>query len=128
MKKQKSGKSALTPAEVVDASIIAFNTHDVDAFARWFSDDVQVFEHPDRPKLKGKTALIDDFKGAFFRTPQIRTTVIQRMVVGARVVDLERVQRAPDAMPFDEIVLNEINNGLIEKLYLVLGDDSRKIG
>jgi hypothetical protein len=113
-------KNFLTPAETVDASVKAFNAHDANAFAQYFSEDVQVFDHPDQLKLRNRVELLATYANAFVKTPQINTTVMQRIVVGNRVVDHERVQRTPDSIPFDVIVLNEVRDGLIEKLYLVL--------
>jgi hypothetical protein len=108
-----------SPAETVDASITAFNAHDANAFAQFFSEDVQVFDPPERLKLRTRAELLATYANTFVRTPLIKTTVIQRIVVGHRVVDHERVQRTPDSMPFDVIVVNEIQNGYIEKLYLL---------
>jgi hypothetical protein len=108
-----------SPAETVDASITAFNAHDANAFAQFFSEDVQVFDPPERLKLRTRGELLATYANTFVRTPLIKTTVIQRIVVGHCVVDHERVQRTPDSMPFDVIVVNEIQNGYIEKLYLL---------
>jgi hypothetical protein len=112
-------EKSLTPAETVDASVKAFNAHDANAFARYFSEDVQVFDYPDTLKLRTRAALLATYANAFLKNPLIKTTVMQRIIVGNRVVDHERVQRTPDSIPLDVIVLNEVRNGLIERLYLV---------
>lgn len=116
-------RELLTPSQIVDASIQAFNDHDPNAFATYFSENVEVFEHPHLPKLRTRTDLHTSYANTFIATPRIMTTVLKRIAVGNCVVDHERVQRAPEDSPFDMIVINEIRNGLIERLYLVSNGD-----
>jgi hypothetical protein len=107
----------MSPSEIVDASVIAFNAHDIHAFAAYFSLDVKLVEHPGRTKASSRAELKTIYTQLFANSPHIKTTVVQRLIVGNRVVDHERVQRSPDAASFDVVVINEIKDGHIEKLY-----------
>jgi hypothetical protein len=107
----------MSPSEIVDASVVAFNAHDAHAFAAYFARHVNLVEHPSRTKASSRAELKQIYTQLFANSPHIRTTVVQRLIVGNRVVDHERVQRSPDTASFDVVVINEIKDGRIEKLY-----------
>ena len=95
----------MTPAEIAQAQLDAYNAQDVDALCRYYTDDVEVADLNETPNLKGIEGYRERHVGLFGTFPQNRAQLLSRIVVGARVVDHERVYRTPDSEPFEVIAI-----------------------
>ena len=111
--------SNLSPSDVIDALVIAYNNHDAKAFSDLFAVDGQTFEHPGRLAQGSRQHVFETYSQVFARVPENRTTVLHRIVIGNRVIDHERVQRSADSEPFDVVAIYEVRDGFIERLDLV---------
>jgi hypothetical protein len=104
---------------IIDALVEAYNGRDAKTFSEFFAIDAQCFEHPNRLAQRSRQEICDTYTEVFRRVPQNRTTVLHRIVIGNRVIDHERVQRAPDVAPFDAVAIYELHDGLIQRFDLV---------
>ena len=88
-------------AAVAQAQLDAYNAQDVDALCQHFADDMAVADLNAEPNLRGVTAFRERHVGLFAQFPQNRAELLSRVEIGNRVIDHERVFRAPDATPFE---------------------------
>lgn len=80
-----------TPNEVIDRQIDAYNRRDPDAFVACYAPDATVVQ-PDGSTLASGHQQIRERDGELFAaSPNLRAEIANRIVVGAVVIDEERV-------------------------------------
>jgi len=113
----------LNPEPVVQRQLDAYNARDLDRFVAQYSDDVQLFRPPEpQPVLSGKTAMAEHYATKRFNLPGLHATLVNRMVLGNKVIDHERITGIGNA-PIDAAVVFEVNpQGLICKVWFFSPD------
>jgi hypothetical protein len=108
----------LNPEPVVQRQLDAYNAHDLDRFVAQYSDDVQLFRPPaPLPILQGKAAMAEHYATRRFNLPGLHARLLNRMVLGNKVIDHEHITGIGDA-PMDAAVVFEVNpQGLIGKVW-----------
>ena len=106
-------------AAVVDSQIAAYNAHDVERFLAIYADSVVVQNLGDTVKVEGKSALRRSTEEWFRRAPQVRSEVVNRMVMGPFVVDHERLTGAPADSPLEVIGIFEVRDSLIRRVWFI---------
>lgn len=109
-------KQANTPALLAEAQLAAYNARDLDAFAAVFAEDVEVYDFPGLLALKGREA----FRARYverFKSEGLEAIAVHRAVIGARVIDHERVWLdGRDGDPVDLVVIYTVRDGLIARV------------
>lgn len=83
-------------ATLVQRQLEAYNARDADAFAACFSADVRCQRHPDEaPFLEGREALREYYARERFAHAGLHAHLVQRIDLGVRVLDHERVDGLP---------------------------------
>jgi hypothetical protein len=82
----------MNPVDVVQRQLDAFNARDVDAIAATYAQDARQFEHPNQLLAAGLPELRERW-AVRFREPNLHAALINRIVVGAFVIDQEVVTR-----------------------------------
>ena len=101
----------------VQRQVDAYNAHDLERFVAQYSNDVQVFRPPStEPVLKGKAAFSAHYAGKRFNLPNLRVTIVNRMVAGNRVVDHERITGLEPGM-VEAIAVYEVRDELIQRVW-----------
>ena len=76
----------------VQLQLEAYNAHDLERFVAQYTDDVQVYRPPGaEPVLSGKTAFAAHYAANRFNLPKLHADVVNRIVLGNKVVDHERI-------------------------------------
>ncbi len=112
-----------TPAEAVaQGQLDAYNARDIDAFMRYWAEDAEIYEFPDKLLATGSAA-IRERHIARFTEANLHGRLMQRMVMGNRVVDRETVTRTfPEGTGRLEVTaLYEIEGGKIAKAWFMMG-------
>jgi GNAT superfamily N-acetyltransferase len=106
----------------VQKQLDAYNTRDIDAFMRWWSEDCQYYEFPNRLLARG-TAEIRERHVARFKEPNLHGRLLKRITVANVVIDHETVTRNfPDGPgEVDVIAIYEVENGKIAKAWFKMG-------
>lgn len=86
----------MTPAEIVDRQLDAYNRHDVEAFVACYTEDARFIDAPDRVALEGQAAFRAAYSRLFAVHPAIHARITQRIVVGRFVTDLELLEGLAD--------------------------------
>lgn len=106
-------------AAVVDSQIAAYNAHDVERFLATYAESVVVQNLGDTVKVEGKAALRRSTEEWFRRAPQVRSEVVNRMVMGPFVVDHERLTGAPADSPLEVVGIFEVRDSLIRRVWFI---------
>lgn len=107
----------MTPEALVQAQLDAYDAHDLQAFIACYSEDIKVYRPPAaEPVLAGKAAFADFYATQRFNRPALRAQVLNRMVLGNKVVDHERIAGLGDA-PLEAAAVYEIKGGFISTVW-----------
>ena len=103
----------------VDRQIAAYNAHDLEGFLATYADSVAVQNLGDTVAVHGKAELRRSTEEWFARAPEVRSEVLNRMVIGPFVVDHERLTGAPDGVPADVVGIFEVRDSLIWRVWFI---------
>jgi putative hydrolase of HD superfamily len=106
-------------AATVDRQLAAYNAHDLEGFLATYADSVAVQNLGDTVAVNGKDALRQSTKEWFAKAPNVRSEVIDRMVMGPFVVDHERLTGVPGGSPLEVIGIFEVRDSLIRRVWFV---------
>ena len=106
----------MTPVEIAQGQLDAYNIQDLDAHVAHFADDVVIADLNGAVSLTGQGAYKARYAKVFGDFPQNKVEIVNRMVLGGTVIDHERVRRTPDAEPFDVIAIYTIAGGKIARV------------
>jgi hypothetical protein len=102
-------------AAVVQRQLEAYNRQDVDAFVACYAEDVRIEREGPGEVAVGRAAMRERYAALFARNPQNRCAVLQRIVVGASVVDEEWIE-GRGGEPFRVIVVYTVRDGVIVRV------------
>lgn len=106
----------MTAADIVQGQLDAYNAREVDAFARFYADDVRGTRIGDGTvRFDGIAALRAVYAKAF-ENRSVHATLVQRMVLGNRVIDQEHITGL-GADPVEAAVMFDFENGLIRRVW-----------
>lgn len=107
----------MTPESIVQLQLDAYNARDLERFVACYSERIQVFRPPAAEAvLRGKAAFADFYATQRFNRPGLHARLVNRMVLGRRVIDHERIVGVGDA-PIEMAVVYEVVEGLIETVW-----------
>ena len=109
--------SYLSPADLVQRQVDAYNRHDLDAFAAAYSDSVQIYRMPStEPALAGKAQLAKFYAENRFNLPRLHAEILSRMVLGNKVIDHERITGL-QAEAIEAVAVYEVVDGVIQRVW-----------
>ena len=80
------------PAGFAQRQLDAYNARDLERFVQEYTDDVVVYRLPaTEPVLQGKAAFAAHYAANRFNLPGLHAELVNRMVLGNKVIDHERV-------------------------------------
>lgn len=108
---------AETPEQLVQRQVEAYNARDLERFAATYAEDVQIYRMPSREaSLSGRTALAEYYGANRFQNPALRADIVNRIVIGNKVIDHERV-RGIREQPVEVVAVYEVSGGLIRTVW-----------
>jgi hypothetical protein len=117
--RQSTPGNAMTPEQIVQRQLEAYNAHDLDAFCDTYAEDVEIIRLPDpAPALRGRDALRAFYASQRFNLPALHATIRQRMVLGNKVIDHEHVTGL-DPQSREVVAIYEVIDGLIARVWFV---------
>ena len=103
----------MNPEDVVQRQLIAYNAKDLHTFVAQYAEDVREYRPPAiEPFLEGKAAFRAYYAEKRFVLEGLHAEVVQRMVVGNKVADHERIAGIREKV-VEGIALYEVVGGLI---------------
>ncbi len=112
----------MNPADPVQRQLDAYNARDLQAFVACYSPDVQVFRPPAaEAAMTGRAALAAYYAEHRFKLPALHAELLNRMVLGHKVVDHERVSGVRER-PFEAAVVYEVEGEHIRRVWFFNAD------
>lgn len=96
---------------IIDAQLAAYNRRDVEGFLSYYSDDAKLFNHLNQLTESGKDQLRSRYQLSF-SNPDVRATILKRIVFDRFVIDHERITGRPDGT-VEAVAVYEIKDGKI---------------
>ncbi len=108
--------SKLNPEAPVKRQLDAYNAKDIETFCTQFSDNVRVYRPPQgEPTIEGMA----DFRTLYakrFESPGLNAKILNRTIVGNKVIDHEKVWGIEDE-PIEVAVVYEVIDEQIHNVW-----------
>jgi len=106
-----------SPEALAQHQLDAYNAHDLERFLHAYSEEVEVFRPPAaEPALRGKAAFAEFYATQRFNRPALHAELLNRMVIGNKVIDHERIHGIAD-QPVEMAIAFEVLDGLIRRVW-----------
>jgi hypothetical protein len=107
----------MSAADVVQRQVEAYNDHDLERFVSSYSDHVTVFRMPStEPSISGKAQFAEFYATQRFNLPGLRADIVNRIVLGNKVIDHERVWGVREG-PMEVAAVYEVVGQRIERVW-----------
>ena len=112
----------MSPEEVVQTQLDAYNAHDIDLFMTFWDEDALYFEHPSKLLASGQEEIRARHMTRF-KEPDLFGELIKRTTIDNKVIDHEVVSRTfPEGTGRIEVVaIYEVIGSKIAKAWFILG-------
>jgi hypothetical protein len=108
---------SMSAVDVVQRQVEAYNARDLDRFVSTYSETIAIFRMPStEPSISGKIELAKFYAAQRFNLPGLRAEIVNRIVLGNKVIDQERVWGVRDA-PIEIAAVYEVAGELIERVW-----------
>jgi hypothetical protein len=112
----------MNPEIIVQKQLDAFNARNIEALLSIYAADAEFFEHPATLLAKGRNELRNRFQ-ARFSEPNLKATLVNRIICGNKVIDQERLIRTFTEGPgeLELTMIYEIQGEEIIKAWSIIG-------
>lgn len=111
--------ATLSPADLVQGQLDAYNAQDLEAFCAFYADDAVLASYGGAVQTQGLAAIRERHAGLFAEHPQNRAELQHRIVVGQTVIDHEFVTRSPGGETFHVAAIYTLAGGKIARVDFV---------
>jgi hypothetical protein len=103
-----------TPSQVVETQLIAYNSGDIELFMSVFSQEITLWNLGDSiPWATGHERVREIYKNLFDASPNLNSTVINRSIIGNKVIDYEKIIGRNNSDVLHLIMIYEVSHGKI---------------
>ncbi len=96
----------MTPEQVVQHNLDAYNDRDIDAFISDYSEEIELYSFGvNAPSAKGLAEIRKIYQALFDASPQLYSTIIKRIVFENKVIDHESISGRMGKNELVEMVL-----------------------
>ena len=112
----------MNAVDVVQRQVDAYNARDLLQFVACYADDIRVYRPPaSAPFLAGKADFTEFYRTQRFNLPALHAEIVNRMVLGHRVIDHERITGVRE-QPYEIAVAYEVVDGRIATVWTFAAD------
>ena len=105
------------PEVIIDKQLEVYNNRDIDAFATTYSNDIKLYSYPFNLLSEGQEAIQKQYGSFFKQTPDLNAQIMNRIVLGNKVIDKEKV--TANGNTFYAIAIYEVNDEKISKVTFI---------
>ncbi|MDA3842852.1 MAG: amidohydrolase family protein [Candidatus Kapabacteria bacterium] len=109
----------VTPEDLAQVQLNAYNAHDIEAFLAVYSDDVEVYNFPNELVYTGKDKMRKLYTPYFKEAVGLHCELVNRITCGKYVTDRERVTGNPRMDVINAVAIYEVDEGLINKIWFI---------
>jgi hypothetical protein len=111
-----AGEPVLSPLEVVNKRMAAYNQHDIEALLALYSDTIQIYTYPDKQLASGKAHLQSIFE-PMFTEGNVAVKIHQQIEKDSYVLNQETV--IDSGKKTDYVSIYKVVDGLITEVRFV---------
>lgn len=104
---------ALSPEDLVEVQLNAYNARHIDAFMETFADTCKLYNYPDELQTDGAEAMRPRYESFFDRVPDLHCNITERIAQGKYVADHERVTGLPEGRILRAGAIYKVEGGKI---------------
>ena len=110
-----------TAEQVVQQQLEAYNARDIDAFMKVFHPEIELWTlGANSPSVSGWEAVGKVYKDLFDQSPDLHSIVINRSIIGNKVIDYERIfGRKGSLEDVFLVMVYEVEEGLIRRAWAI---------
>ena len=109
--------NTMSAIDVVQRQVEAYNARDLDRFVSAYSETIAIFRMPStEPIISGKVELAKFYSTQRFNLPGLRAEIVNRIALGNKVIDHERILGVRDT-PIEIAAVYEVVGELIERVW-----------
>ena len=106
----------MDPVAIVEEQLQAYNARDLERFAATYADSIRIYRMPaSEPGILGKEQLRETYRRRF-SSPGLHAEIVNRIVIGNKVIDHERVVGIQDHA-IEAVAVYEVAGGLIQAVW-----------
>lgn len=112
---------AQEPEKVVQLQLEAYNSRNIDSFMAVFHKDIELWTlGAESPSAVGWEKVKGIYQELFEISPELRSTVINRSIIGNKVIDYEKIQgRRGNQEDLFLVMIYEVEEGKIRRAWAV---------
>lgn len=107
----------VTPEQLVQAQLEAYNRQDIEAFLACYHEDCEFIDWPRKVLLRGHAEWRPRYQALWAGSPRLQARVLNRMVVGRHVVDLELMENVADGPRAPVVVVYEADGDRLRRVW-----------
>ncbi|WP_395377329.1 nuclear transport factor 2 family protein [Marinicella sp. W31] len=108
----------MTPREIANLQLLAYNARDIDAFCALFDDQAELIDLPSSNTIATGIDEIRTFYEGRFSEPDLQCTVHAHSDIGNFAIDRETVYGLPDS-PVDVVAMYEVIEDKIQRVFFI---------
>lgn len=109
-----------SPETIVQRQVDAYNAREIDRFADYYTQDVEIFRLPEGERtLHGRAELVDKYTTFFEKAVNLNCQIMSRTVSGQFVVDHEFVTGIPDRPRLRAVAIYQVEGSLIRRVWFL---------
>ncbi|MBY0564450.1 MAG: nuclear transport factor 2 family protein [Hyphomonadaceae bacterium] len=109
----------MSPSDVVQRQLEAYNAQDLDAFCATYADDCVIADLNGAVAQAGSDQIRARYAKTFADFPNNRAWIVGRMALGDVVIDHEKGERSPQGPFFEALVVYTVKKGRIARVDFV---------
>jgi hypothetical protein len=107
----------MSVVDIVQSQVDAYNDRDLNRFVSAYAENILIYRMPStEPALSGKVQLSEFYSTQRFNLPGLRAEIVNRIVLGNKVIDHERIWGIRDH-PIEVAAIYEVVEGLIARAW-----------
>jgi hypothetical protein len=113
----------VTPSEVVQRQLEAYNARDLDRFAATYAQSVRIYRMPSSAPFVAGMAQLREAYAKRFAAPDLHAEILARIALGNKVIDHERVRGIREHR-VEALAIYEVADDLIQTVWLFYPEPS----
>ncbi len=114
---QKTDESL--PTKLANEQLNAYNNRDIEAFLKPYSDTIKVYSYRNKLLYKGKETMRKSYSKMFKELPDLNCKLVNRIVLGNKVIDHEEVTTHKNKPTFRAIAIYTIKEDKIVEVNFI---------